>query len=87
MGILHEAISEKLELAVTICLIVDIWTNMYNIDFIGLGASVSNSNGLRELIVIDFQPMSGKHTAENIGTAIENMLNKFVFNKAKIHGL
>ena len=31
--------------------------------------------------------MSGKHTAENIGTAIENMQNKFVFNKPKIHGL
>ena len=44
---------------------------MYNIDFIGLDASVSNSNGLREHWVIDFQPMSGKHTAEIIGTAIE----------------
>ena len=31
--------------------------------------------------------MSGKHTAENKGTPIENMLNKFVLNKAKIHGL
>ena len=49
MGILHEAITEKLELVVTICLIVDILTNMYNIDFIGLGTSVSNLIVLREL--------------------------------------
>ena len=79
-------IENRLDAAYSICLIVDIWTNEPNVDFIALGAFCINSNFERELIIINMMEMPGPHTAEVIKDATEQMVNQFEFDKSKING-
>lgn len=84
---LYLAIENKLKDAITICLVIDIWTNNSNIDFLGCAAITTNKLMDRETYVIGLTPMSGAHNAENIRTALINLLNRYKFNKLKIHGV
>ncbi len=84
--LLRSAIESKLDDAETVCLIVDIWTNKRMIDFIALGAVVTNKSFERELFVIDIIPMSGRHTAENVRIAVKQMVENYDFDKSKIFG-
>ena len=50
---LHEAISGKLKSAVSICLITDIWTNTIHNDFKAIGGTLTDSNLVKSIIVLD----------------------------------
>ena len=86
MSILKSEINAKLQNAVCITLITDIWTNKQMIDFIGLAACLVNSDFQKEILVIDMIKMSGAHNHLNIKNAIETMVNKFDFDKSRLIG-
>lgn len=83
--LLLQAIDIKLDKAKAITLIADIWTNKIMADFLGLAALIKNANDKQELIVIGMQSMND-HTAENIKEAIENLVNRYKFDKNLISG-
>jgi len=59
-----------------------------NVDFIALGAACAYDSFDREVLVIGMIPMPpGGHSAENIKTAVEKMVNRFKFEKTKINGI
>ena len=84
--ILFLGIEELLKQAYSICLIIDIWTNEPNIDFIALGAFCINSFFERELVILNMMEMPGPYTAEVLKEATEQMINQYEFDKSKIHG-
>lgn len=58
-----------------------------NVDFIALGASCIYDDFSREILITNMLPMPpGGHCAENIKIAIEQMVNKFKFDKKLIKG-
>jgi hypothetical protein len=83
---LRSAIENRLQVSLIICLIVDIWTNNFGVDFIALSAVTINKFFEKEFFVIDFMRMPGTHNSENIKLAIETMTNKYNFDKSKIRG-
>ena len=84
--ILKNCIGERLHQANNISLVTDIWTNSVMADFIGVAAFCSYELGYSELLIIGLNKMDGKHEAEVIKKAIENIINKYSFNKKKISG-
>ena len=60
----------------------DLWSDFQNADFIALAAIVVDKNWDKEFFVLDFKEMENRHTAENIKTEIERMVNKFEFDKS-----
>jgi hypothetical protein len=83
---LNHCISKRLDAAHSICLVVDLWTNVLNSDFVGIAAIITTACFTREIIAINMVRMTGKHTAENIKKSIEHGVNIFEFDKSKIHG-
>jgi len=85
---LHDVIETKLKNAISICLIVAIWTNKMNRDFIAIGAVILNNCFEKDFIVVDMMKMpSGGHNTENIKKSVELMMNKFTnLDKSKIIG-
>jgi len=55
-------------------------------DYIGLSASLRYESSQKEVIVIGFERMTGRHTAQNVKSAIEKILNSYSFDKKKISG-
>ena len=84
---IHEKILSKLNQATSISLITDIWTNKQLKDFIAVVASIINSKFQKELVVIGFSRMPGKHNAENVKKAVEVIVNKYEFDKNKISSI
>lgn len=84
MKMLTQAIEKKLAQAEAITLIVDMWTTRMMTDFIALGASLMYDDFQLEIIIIGMMRMKQKHTAEYIKECIEEMVNIYNFNKAKI---
>ena len=82
---LHYSIEKKIQNALSVCLIVDIWTNRIMSDFIGLGASLIKDRFQKELFIIGLTRMNGAHNAENIKQRVEYMINKYSFDKSKVH--
>ena len=52
----------------------------------GLAASITNCYFEKEIIVIGMMLMPGNHSAEFIKEAIEKLVNRYEFDKSKIHG-
>lgn len=77
-------LSSKLNNAETVTLIVDIWTNKINADFIALAACYTDKNFFKQIHVIGMMRMPGSHCAENIKQGIEEIVNKYDFDKSKI---
>jgi uncharacterized membrane protein YheB (UPF0754 family) len=63
---LLDAINKKLDEALSICLISDIWTNKIMADFIALAVFIVNKFKEREFMVIGMMGMPGNHTSENV---------------------
>ena len=61
----------------------DIWTADNLIDFLAISINTSDKFFKRNFKVIE---MPGKHTAENIKAAIEEIINSFEFDNSKIDG-
>ncbi len=88
MTIMFNCIEKKLEASFSICLIVDIWTNNMNSDYLACAAFCSNLYHEREFFVIGMEAMpKGGHNSENIKLVIEKIVNKYKFNKSKLHGV
>jgi hypothetical protein len=83
---LYQLINSKLDNALSVCLITDIWTNQVLADFIGLAAVFTNNCFEKEIIVIKMQRLNGDHTAEAIKIEMENMVNHYQFDKSKLNG-
>ena len=81
-----KVITEKLNKATVVNLIVDIWSNSQMTDFMGLAAMLLNDNFEKECFVIGLERMPRSHNAENIKATIENIVNKYEFDKTKISG-
>ena len=79
---LFNAIQLKLQNAEFVFLMTDLWSDFQNADFIALAAIVVDKHWDREFFVLDFKEMENKHTAENIKTEIEKMVNRFEFDKS-----
>ena len=86
MSKLFEKIQDKLLSAITISIMVDLWSSRVMAGYIGLGAVCAFPDAHRELVVIDFKAFSDRHTAENVKNEIETMVNKYNFKKAKLNG-
>lgn len=82
---LHDALNEKLRKSESICLIVDLWTNRMQLDFLALGASLIDDDLHQELLILGMERMQGPHNAENIKQIIEKIVNSYSFNKTKIN--
>ena len=82
MKMLFNAIQLKLQNAEFVFLMTDLWSDFQNADFIALAAIVVDKNWDKEFFVLDFKEMENRHTAENIKTEIERMVNKFEFDKS-----
>ncbi len=78
-------IETKLETAVTVCFVVDLWTNLINSDYIALGVVITNNSFDREMIIVNMMRMIGTHNSENVKLAIETIINRFRFDKSKIN--
>ena len=73
---LRQEIELRLKEASSICLLTDLWCNFQNTDFIGICATLMYPSFEKEILVIDMMKMLGKkHSAENIKSAIESMVN------------
>ena len=84
---LKNVISNKLIEAKFITLITDIWTNASVSDYLALGARIINPSFNQETLIIGMIKMPGAHNAENVKIAIESIVNKIKFNKAKISAI
>ena len=63
---LYESLETKLESALSLCLISDIWTSKQMLDFMGLAASYTDKFYERHVIIIGMMLMPGNHSAEYI---------------------
>ena len=81
---INEAILVKLEKSISISLITDIWTNKQMKDFIAVNANIIDEKFNKELLVIGFSRMSGRHCAENVKEGVEGVVNNYTFDKSKI---
>jgi hypothetical protein len=79
-------ITEKLNKATVVNLILDIWSNSQMTEFMGLAAMLLNDNFEKECFVIGLERMPGSHNAENIKATIESIVNKYEFDRTKISG-
>ena len=83
---LKELIEQKLNDCVTICIIIDLWANLINKDYLGIGATLSDIDFDREIIVLNMIRMEGSHNAKNVKIAVEKGINAYKFDKSKVHG-
>lgn len=80
-------VEEKMQSASFINLITDIWSNKSMENFIALCAQLINSNFEKLLIVVAIHKMDCSHSAENIKIIIEQLVNKYKFDKKKINSI
>jgi hypothetical protein len=81
---MKQAITEKLNKASFVCLIVDLWSSRNGSDFLALVGLLGLKCLDREIIVLDMLRMNDSHTSENIKLTIENIINSYSFDKRKI---
>ena len=61
--------------------------NLHITFFIGLGAQLINSCFEKELLILGMAELTEGHSAERIKESIENIVNKYNFDKSKVKGL
>lgn len=84
---LYKSLEEKLVEANYVCLIIDLWTNFSNEQFLAVGASMIFKNFKKETRVIGMVTTNGSSNAESIKEFVEQIVNKFDFEKKKIIGV
>lgn len=60
-----------------VCLTVDNWTSPFQDDFIGVTAHWIDDYWRQKELVIGFEPLNGSHTAENLASALVDILDRF----------
>ncbi len=53
-------------------------------DFIAVAANIINEKFNKELLVMGFTRMPGRHKAQNVKLGGESIVNKYAFDKSKI---
>ena len=86
MKLLKDKIEAKLNAALHIFLLTDIWTNKQMIDFIAVSANLIFDGFDKDTIVIGMMKMPGRHNAENIKFCVEKIANEYDFVKSKVNG-
>jgi hypothetical protein len=79
--LLKESINKKLDEALTISFITDIWTKKIMADFLALATIIVNKFHQHNLLVIGMTSMPGSHTAENIKIVLGKLINSYSFYK------
>lgn len=83
----YSCINEKLNKAKVVSLIADIWSNSALQDFLAVAATITDENFNKECLVIGMIEMDCSHTAENIKSKVEIVMNRFDFDKSKIESI
>lgn len=74
--------------AISIALMPDGWKQpSLTLEFLGLGAFIINKSFEKRLLVLGLTDISRGHTAEKTREAIENIVNRYNFDKSKIRGI
>ena len=85
---LRKLIKEKHETKLTaakyVNLILDIWSSVATVPYLGLGVSVMYPNFTRETFIVGLEEMQLPQNAENCKLAVETIINKLEFDKSKI---
>ncbi|RNA09202.1 zinc finger BED domain-containing 1-like [Brachionus plicatilis] len=84
---LNKSLEEKLIEANFVCLIIDLWSNLSNEQFLAVGASMIFKNFKKETRVIGMVKTNGSSNAESIKELVEIVVNKFDFDKKKKLGV
>jgi len=66
MQLLFKMLENKLKNAAAITIIIDLWVNKAQTDFIAIGAAITNKSFEREIIVLNMMRMTERHTAEHV---------------------
>ena len=69
----------------SVLVISDIWTNKQMLDFFGIAVNIIDKYFVKHTMVIGIE-MPGRHNAENIKKAIEDIVNSYDFNKQIVSG-
>lgn len=84
---LMEVIQNRFNSAIYVTLITDIWSNRLNTRFLGLAACCTYIDSRKEMLVMDLQEIEERASAEVLREKIEEIVNKFAFDKSKIKGI
>ncbi|RMZ94056.1 zinc finger BED domain-containing 1, partial [Brachionus plicatilis] len=84
MNFLKTKITEQLQRAVNVSLIVDMWSNNEKEEYLAVAVSTIKKNFEKELFVIGIVRMEGRQRAEEVKSSVELIVNKFEFDKKKI---
>ena len=76
----------KLNKAISVTLIADIWKSNKGSSYMGLSAKLSLGITESEIIVIGFERMIENHSHNEVKKSIEDILAKYSFDKKKIIG-
>jgi hypothetical protein len=82
----HE-LNNLLSNAVSVLVISDIWTNKQMLDFMKIAVNIIDKYFVKHTMVIGLEIMPGRHNAENIKKAIEDIVNSYDFNKQIVSGI
>jgi len=77
----EEFINEKLLFSTDIAVIFDNWATKQGKDFTSVAVMTCSENLERDCFVIGLEKMDSSHTAENIKTSLESVLNKYNYDK------
>jgi len=84
LKLLYAELNKRLNMACTITLVLDIWTNSVMADFLGLAAILTYDIGHKDLLIIGLGRMKGNHDADSIRTTVQGLINAYDFDTSKI---
>lgn len=67
-----------------ICTVPDIWATPDKIHFLAIACVIVYEEFRTEPVILGVERMFGAHSAENIKSGTERIVNKYNFNKSKI---
>ena len=84
LEMMYKELESKLKSAASVILIVDMWSKNAT-DFIAIGGALMYHNFDREIVILNMQRMERAHTGEYVKKCVEDMINRFEFDKSKVH--
>ncbi|CAF1066112.1 unnamed protein product [Brachionus calyciflorus] len=80
-------LEEKLKKSSSICLILDLWSDIGMRNYLAVASCMIFKSFSKELRILGMELMSESSTAENIKIAVEKIINRFQFDKRKIFAI
>lgn len=84
---LKQSLIEQLKRSKSICLIIDLWSNNSNQQFLAVAASIIFNNFHKSIRIIGMIPTNGESNSEKIKECVEMIVNIYEFDKTKIVGV